>query len=447
MGSTSNAIFTGSSQFASDLQNVVARAVKIASMPINLLTTQKTDLTNQSTALGTLDSQVAALQRSAQGIQNAMGGSSFQASISNPSLVSANLSNGVLEGNYSIEVQDIGAYASGMTSSAWSAAPGAAHTYQLYTGDGTVETDITPADNSAASVAAAINAQAGDKVRAIVINVGSQGSPDLRISLQATSLGQQTLNLKDGGTNLLTPTPNGSLAQYVVNGSGHVVTSTSRSVSISDGLSVNLLGSSPGNPVNITVTRSSSALSDALSAFANAYNTVVTSLDQQRGQGQGVLGGQSVIYDISDALRGMITYIGGGSVNSLASLGLDLGLDGKLTFDPLSLASTDIGNSSGVTAFLGSADTGGFLKTAIDTMTRLEDASTGIVKTAETSLSSQITALTTEISDKQAKVDQMQQDLTDRMANADAMIASMEQQYSYITGMFQAMQVADQQYK
>ena len=34
-----------------------------------------------------------------------------------------------------------------------------------------------------------------------------------------------------------------------------------------------------------------------------------------------------------------------------------------------------------------------------------------------------------------------------QMAAADAMIASMEQQYSYLYGMFSAMQTAAEQYK
>ena len=65
----------------------------------------------------------------------------------------------------------------------------------------------------------------------------------------------------------------GELAQYVVNNSGKVVTSATRQVSISDGLTSTCLSADPGNPVNITVHRSTSALSSAVSAFADAYNT------------------------------------------------------------------------------------------------------------------------------------------------------------------------------
>ncbi len=44
-------------------------------------------------------------------------------------------------------------------------------------------------------------------------------------------------------------------------------------------------------------------------------------------------------------------------------------------------------------------------------------------------------------------MDQLQQQLTSQMAAADALIATMQQQYSYMSSMFAAQQTAAQQYK
>jgi hypothetical protein len=62
-------------------------------------------------------------------------------------------------------------------------------------------------------------------------------------------------------------------------------------------------------------------------------------------------------------------------------------------------------------------------------------------------MKSQITDLGTTISTKQAAVDAMQLQMQNQMAAADALIASMEQQYSYLSGLFQAQQTADAMYK
>jgi hypothetical protein len=50
------------------------------------------------------------------------------------------------------------------------------------------------------------------------------------------------------------------------------------------------------------------------------------------------------------------------------------------------------------------------------------------------------------ITDKQNQVDALQTQLTNQMATADAAIATMEQQYSYMSSMFAAQQTADQMY-
>jgi hypothetical protein len=61
--------------------------------------------------------------------------------------------------------------------------------------------------------------------------------------------------------------------------------------------------------------------------------------------------------------------------------------------------------------------------------------------------SGQITNIGNQITNKQNQVYQLQTTLTNQMAAADALIASMEQQYSYLSNMFQAQQTAAQMYK
>ena len=57
-----------------------------------------------------------------------------------------------------------------------------------------------------------------------------------------------------------------------------------------------------------------------------------------------------------------------------------------------------------------------------------------------------IASIGSTIATKQAAVDQLQTNLTNQMATADAAIASMQQQYSYMSQMFAAQQTADLMY-
>ena len=452
MGSTSSAIFTGSSQFSQDFANSITRAVNLASQPITQMQDDVKSLQDQSDALtgsSGIGAVFASLQSAVQGISEAMSGSSFQTDISNTAAVSATVGDSAMEGSYTIDVQNVGIYATSLSSSAWVNQPnlnGQKTTYQLVVdaGNGPRTYNITPADNSAASVAQAINLAAGNAVQATVVNVGPN---DSRISLKSNTLGPATLDILSGGASLQTQGPTGEEASYSVDGNP-AVQSTSRTLTLAPGLTVNLLSGDSGVPVNITVTRSTSALSNALSSFADAYNAAVDALDAQRGQTQGALGGQSIISDLGQTLGQIATYTTPGSqIPGLAALGLDLGTDGHLTFNQFSMMSTDITNSSGVTAFLGSASGGGFLKAATDAMTSIEDPATGLIQTTETSIQNQIDDLNSKISDKQDQVNQLQQNLQDQMAAADAAIATMEQQYSYLSSVFEAQQTADQMYK
>lgn len=446
--STTNAIFTGTSQFSNDFQKVIDRSVAIASLPISALNSDVTALQSQSKDLQGIDAKAVALETAVDRLGDAVGGAGFQATVSDSSVIGATVGDGATEGVYSIQVEDAGAYATSLSAASWvnlANPSGEKHTYQLIIGG--TSYDITPADNSAGAVAGAINAASGGKVRAATVNVGSADSPDYRISLQSTTLGDVALDIRDQGQSLQQQQTTGRQASYIVNGSGQTVKSNSRTVTISDGLNVELLASSPSQAVNITVMRSTSALGDALSTFAQAYNDLVDSLDGQRGQAGGALAGQSLVFEVQRQLSAMATYTSPtAGVGGLAAIGLDLGRDGHMTFNSFTLMAADMTNSAGVTAFLGGAETGGFLKWAKNSLESINNSSSGLIKTTEAALTAQTDATNAQIAAKQEQIDRLQQRLQAQMAAADAAIATLEQQYTYFSNMFQAQNTAQQQY-
>ncbi|HTS28181.1 MAG TPA: flagellar filament capping protein FliD [Bryobacteraceae bacterium] len=652
--SSSTDYFMGTSSYSQDLQQVIDRAVSIASLPINVLTDQQNELNAQSADLTKLDTQFSSLQSAVQGIADALGGSNFQTTISQPSAVSANITDGAAEGDYTVNVTNIGAYAESVTTQDWNAAPDTSGNPATYTlmvnGKGYA---FTPADDSATSVAAAINAQYSNLVNALAVNVGSADNPEWRISLQSSKLGPMNLDIQgpppglqeqqdavngystsqtaaswnstadplgnpttynlvignnsyaitaadnniqtvvnainnsqyssqvkativnvaksgDPADNRIqftstttgaktldlvreppslqvqqaaqngysvsqtaatwdsTPDPLGNPTTYnlivggksytvlptdnsaqsvaaainqqygslvtatVVNGPGGVsdpriqltstqttpttldlqktsslqnmevtgalatyemlntgksVSSNTRTVTVAPGVNLTLEAQSNG-PLDVIVTRSTTALDSALSQFADTYNATVDLVDTQHGQSSGSLQGQSILSSLSQALSSIATYGSTtGSISSLEALGLKLGTDGHFTYEVGNLWTSEYQNSAGVTAFLGSTTGGGFLKTATDALNNLEASGTGLLKLTEQQMQSRITSLGTQISQKTDQLQQLQQNLQTRMAAADAMIAQMQQQYSYLNDMFQAQQTADQMYK
>lgn len=439
---SNSSIFTGSSSYSADFQTAITRAVSIASLPISQLSSEKSTVTSQSDALETLDQKVAAVQSGIDAISEAIS-SSFDTSISDADVLSATCGTGASEGNYAILVSDAGDYSTTMTKS-WTEDAGAVHPYYLWIGD--TKYDITPADNSAASVAAAINTNHGDQVRATVVNVGPAAAPDYRLSLESVRLTPDLLDIRNGATSLKEQQAGGRVAKYQVNQSGITVNSDTRSIPIATGVTIHIQ-KADSTPVNLTVTRSTSALVDAVKTFSTAYNATVDALDAQRGDSAGALRGASVVTDTSKALANLVTFRSTAVLSGLKDLGVELGVDGKLTVNAYTLMAKDLDSSAGVTAFFGSTATGGFLKAAASALNGLEDPTIGRIKTADSDFQNQITSLTKRITEKQTQVDELQERLLAQMAAADAMIASMEQTYSYMSNMFSAMRSASDQYK
>src|SRR5690349_10250981 len=97
---TSSVGFTGGSLFANDLQQVITRAVNIASLPIQQLTNEKNKLSSQASALSQLSDQFTKLQASITSLTSAATSGSIAANVSDSSIVTATASAATLPGTY-----------------------------------------------------------------------------------------------------------------------------------------------------------------------------------------------------------------------------------------------------------------------------------------------------------------------------------------------------------
>ena len=86
----------------------------------------------------------------------------------------------------------------------------------------------------------------------------------------------------------------------------------------------------------------------------------------------------------------MISYTGsGGSITSLAQLGVEFTQQGTLTFDSSALAGLSQTQISDALTFLGDPNSGGFLQFANNTLNSITDPITGVVATETQTLQNQ----------------------------------------------------------
>ena len=458
----SSTIFTGSSRYASDFQSVIDRAVAIASLPLSQMQSERGVLNSQSSAASSLKTKVDQVQSAISTLSASLGLNSYKSSVSDTSIVKASLAEGVLAGTYTVQVKELGAYTNTMGKNWADADPvtlqvkdaskenlTASSTYQLkiLDGEGAVRTtyDIDLAGkNNLNALVEQINKQAGGDVQASVVNVGGS-TPDYRISIQLKILSTDQIQLTDGTNDLLDQLTAGAPAQYIVNGSSTVATSDSRTVNIAPGLTVDLLKQqeSTAAPVTITVSRDTNSVSNALSSFVNAYNAAVTELDLHRGQGNGVLKGHSIIATVADTLRSTASYSSGtGEISSLADLGLEFDDKGKLSLNSATFSANTKDQFEKMLAFFGSTAEGGFLQSAATAVNGLQSSDNSVLGLTISSLSNTLKSQDARIAAEQERIGNLETRLQAQMAEADALIAMLEQQVTYFTNMFESMRVA-----
>lgn len=434
--------FTGQSQFAASLQQVITRAVGIASLPLDADQATLNTLTGQQTALQGLDTDFSNLQSSVQSIQTALSSNSLTASVSDGT-VSADAANGAGAGTYLIDVNDIGAYSTalsnpGSTTVTDPTSQGISSSTTLTLNLNGSLTTITPASSSLDDLATAINSQAAGQVQATVVNVGSTASPDYRLSLTAASLGALSLDLTDSsGTSVIGESNPGSPASYQVAGQSAVLTSDSRTITLAPGLNVNLLGqNTSGQFTTITVGNDPSALASAFSSFAQNYNQAVTDLAQYHGKNGGALEGDSVVGTLANVLQQLSGYSNGSPETALANFGITVNDTGQLSVDTAAFTSAANAGFSALTAALGGTSTGGFLQAATNLLNSVEDPVAGTLKIEENTVSGEIGAQNTTITVEQARIAQLQTNITAQIVQADAAISALESQLSYVNGLF-----------
>jgi flagellar hook-associated protein 2 len=429
---------TGSSTFAADLQASVSRALQIAALPMESLQADQSTISGQTSELSTLGNLFDSLQASLQSIASGTGSGALAAAVGNQSVVTASVTGSALPGTYTVDVSDAGSSSSAISNSATPVTDpttediSGSATFTLTVGTSTYNITADNLDD----LASAINSS-GAAVEAVVVNLGTPESPNYQLSLQATALGAVNLQLNDGTNNLLTSLNTGTDASYTVDGQPTGgITSDSSTVTLAPGLTVNLEGT---GTTTVTVASTLSSVSSELSSFVTAYNAAFTELHKNFGQNGGALVGDSSVLDMQQALEQVIGYTGsGGSITSLAQLGVEFTQEGTLTFDSSSIASLTQSQISDALTFLGNTNSGGFLQYANNTLNSITDPVSGAIATETQALDTQNQNDQTQINNDQAKLTLMQTNLENQMAQANALIATLENQTTFLQGLFQA---------
>ena len=162
-------------------------------------------------------------------------------------------------------------------------------------------------------------------------------------------------------------------------------------------------------------------------------------MNANRGSAAGPLEGQSVIQSLGNTLQQLGTYsTGAPGIGSLTSLGIAYDTTGHISFDQSVFSSATSGQIASLANFLGGATTGGFLQTATNLLSAVQDPTNGLLNNAAVSVQTEINTDNNLIATDQTRVNQLQTNLQQQLAKSDALVASLEQSYAILSGTLQA---------
>ena len=440
-----SSIFSGSSRFANDFSQIIDRSVALAALPITQLGSQRAKLEGQSTALTSLGSSVSSLRSAISAISAAR--AAMKVSSSDGAILGATALNTALPGTYRVEVVSVGSRTTSASNATLPAVKdylkqniSSAASFKLTVGS--TSFSIRPKANTLASLVEALNANEGYGVQAVIVNEGSSAAPNYKLSVQGTRLGPLTIQIEEdvvGGKSLLSAGVIGSLATYRINGepAGSTLTSNvANGLPIAPGLSIDLLKT---GTADVVVSRDKQKASASVAGLANAYNTLMGELDKNRSDSSSPLNSHSVLTSIAYSLRRLMNYTSAlGTVKTTEQLGFSFSDKGVLSFDS---AKFEALSPSAVNEFLGSTEKSGFLALAEQAIASIDNKDTGLLPSNLVSVRNQIDQTDRQVIANQERVELLKQRLAAQMAAADALIGQMEQQVSYMNGLFESMRI------
>jgi flagellar hook-associated protein 2 len=444
--------FTGVSSFSNDFQAILNRAVAIAQLPIKALQNHQSDLLQEKQLATSLEDAVSNLTASITNLGVIGASQGLVGSSSDTSKVVLNSTSATIPVSYAISNISSVAKAASETSLLGSADANTAPvsgsgTVRLVIGGVDVTPDITldAAHNNLTGLRDAINAL-GAGVTASVLTTGTGPTP-YYLSVSATSTGQNAIQLVEdptgAATQLLTNANPGANADFYVNGA-HVVSASNVINSVVPGMTFTIAGQTAGT-VTLSAASDSTQISMGLQDFVTKYNAVASQLNAQLGPAAGMLSGNSLIWSIQAALRGLVNYNGTGVIKSLSAMGIELDSHGQMTFnqtttDPTrhiafnSLSSAQI---AGAFSFLGSATTafGGLsVKFA-----QFSDPITGAIRGQQDQFDAAYSRISKQVADMTARVNAMQTTLSAKLQAADTRLAQMQSQQQILTSTIQSL--------
>jgi len=444
---------------------LVSEIVSAAQTPQqNLINSQTAAVTSQISALGTLKGALSTFQSALSALDTPHAFDSETATTSS-SAFTATVTSGAPVGTYNVTVSQLASaqqLLSGPFTGTGTASVGTG-TLQISLGSSSFNVTIGTGEDTLNGIAAAINSANGNTGVTATVLQGTDGAHLLLTSTQSGAANTIGVSETDSGTglsaltyNIANADANGNTANYTQEApaqdakysiSGVAGTSPSNTVSNAlTNLTLNLVSkTTSGTPATLTVSTDSTTIQSNISAFVDAYNTLLGTFSSlgsfdAASQTAGPMLGNALLSSTQNQMRSTIYGIvntGSSTYNSLASIGITTDKDGTLSLNSATLSNALATNFSAVSALFSSP--GGGIATSLNTQLTTDLGSTGAIASNTTSLTSQETALSKKTTDLTAQMAALSASLTQQYSALNNLLSSLQTTSAYLTQAFASL--------
>jgi flagellar hook-associated protein 2 len=217
--------------------------------------------------------------------------------------------------------------------------------------------------------------------------------------------------------------------------------STNQVVGAIPGVTLALTAQTTTDPVKLSVDSDPEGLATKLRSMVDAYNAVIDKVHMTAGFGatkgpNPVLAGDSTLRAMTSRMSNVALSVvsGAGKFETLGSIGLSLGKDGKMSLDSAKLTAaigSDAGSVSAVLAGVGSGN--GVMDIVRDMVTGFTEPGKGLLEMREESLEGRAKALDDRVSREQERLDRYAEMLRKQFTAMDGVVAGNYSTLDYLT--------------
>jgi len=444
-----------------DTQAIISALLAVEQVPINALESKRKSYQQQKSQFGDLSGMLTKLQDKAKALSGTNDVLQYKANLDTEDYLTATASPQAQAGTYRIEVNQLAEKeirgSNGFADSNTTAVTNGSETL-LFDIDGSLEAVAIPANATLDDIANAVNA-ADIGITAQVANTGRGSTPFELIFTSDTEgeAGQFTVLVDGGGAgspNLLSEIVDPMNASAIVTGTDALVDINGvqyqrASNAINDiiqGVTLDLKSDNNGtsNITQLTVATDTEATSESIKEFVEAYNEIVdfvtaTNQIDEEGNASNPLFGDVTLRSIRSNLRsvvGSVVGTGNEAFQMLAQIGVTSDTAGKLTFKQSDFDEALVADPAAVQALFAD-ETSGIATRIAEQIELYTDSVDGLIKTRQEGFDRLIKQADDRINQAERRLESYEIQLTNRFANLESLLSSLQSQGSALGGINQ----------